>query len=185
MEGKDVLLIAPGSTVAECKESIQRYIAINGVEVIGINFIPDYFKVDYGMFNVDACMSVPSDYSHEIPTEFGLNEKKEYSFSFNIEMKSLIPAFEHGLLLCEIDEMLSKLPDDSSGIIEFRANDYGEMEMLSGGVLETFRASNYGARIEDPNVKSNSHKMPLQARDEDELKKKDLVDDLFDRKMIK
>lgn len=51
LEGKDVLLIAPGSTVAECKESIQRYIANNGVEVIGINFIPDYFKVDYVFFS--------------------------------------------------------------------------------------------------------------------------------------
>ncbi|NCC00795.1 MAG: hypothetical protein EOM34_08965 [Clostridia bacterium] len=51
LEGKDVLLIAPGSTVAECKESIQHYIANNGVEVIGINFIPDYFKVDYVFFS--------------------------------------------------------------------------------------------------------------------------------------
>ena len=51
LEGKDVLLVAPGSTVAECKESIQHYIANNGVEVIGINFIPDYFKVDYVFFS--------------------------------------------------------------------------------------------------------------------------------------
>ena len=167
-----------------CMNNIELFKIIESI-ISRIYKNPNYFKVDYGMFNVDACMSVPSDYSHEIPTEFGLNEKKEYSFSFNIEMKSLIPAFEHGLLLCEIDEMLSKLPDDSSGIIEFRANDYGEMEMLPGGVLETFRASNYGARIEDPNIKSNSHKMPLQARNEDELRKKDLEDDLFDRKMIK
>lgn len=146
---------------------------------------PNYFKVDFGMFNVDACMSVPTDYSHEIPTEFGLNEKKEFSFSFAIEMKSFIPAFEHGLLLCEIDEMLSKVPDDASGIIEFRANDYGEMEMRAGGVLETFRVSSYGARLEDPEVKSNSHKMPMQARTDEELKKKDLVDDLLGRTTIK
>ena len=51
LEGKDVLLIAPGSTVAECKESILHYIANNGVEVIGINFIPDCFKVDYVFFS--------------------------------------------------------------------------------------------------------------------------------------
>lgn len=51
LEGKDVLLIAPGATVTECKESIQNYIANNDVEVIGVNFIPDNFKVDYVFFS--------------------------------------------------------------------------------------------------------------------------------------
>ena len=31
---------------------------------------PNFFKVDFGMFNVDACLSVPPDYNHELPQEF-------------------------------------------------------------------------------------------------------------------
>lgn len=145
---------------------------------------PNFFKVDYGMFNVDASFMVPTDYSHEKPQEFGLNEKKEFSTTFSIEMKTLLPAFEHGLLLCEIDQMLEKIPDDASGLVMFRPNEYGEMEMRCGGVLETFRVSEYFTRIEEPTLLSNTHKVPMLARNEEELKKKDDVEILLDRKYI-
>ena len=144
----------------------------------------NFFKVDLGMFNVDAVMNVPTDYQHQRPQEFGLNEKKEFSMSFNIEMKSMIPAFEHGLLMNEIDEMLQKLPNNASGIVEFRPNKYGEMEMLAGGVIETFRVSEYFSKVENPTVKSNTHRSPMVARDCDELKTKDYTENLLDRKFI-
>lgn len=144
----------------------------------------NFFKVDFGMFNVDAALSVPTDYSHEKPQEFGLNDKKEYSMSFSVEMKSFIPAFEHGLLMSEIDEMLQKLPDSASGIVEFRPNDYGEMEMLAGGVFETFRISAYYTGIEEPTLKSNTHKVPMLARNKEELKKKENEEHLLDRKYV-
>ena len=96
---------------------------------------PNFFKVDYGMFNVDASFIVPTDYSHDKPQDFGLNDKKEFSTTFNAEMKTLFPAFEHGLLMCEIDEMLQSIPDDASGIVMFRPNEYGEMEMSCGGII--------------------------------------------------
>ena len=145
---------------------------------------PNFFKVDYGMFNVDAAFSVPTDYNHEKPQEYGLNEKKEFSFSFNAEMKTLLPAFEHGLLLCEIDEMIQKIPDDASGLVMFRPNDYGEMEMQVGGLIETFRVSAYATTIEEPTILSNTHKVPMLARNAEELKKKDKYEDLLDRKYI-
>lgn len=134
---------------------------------------PNFFKVDFGMFSVDASLTVPADYSHERPQEFGLNEKKEFIMSFSIEMKSFIPAFEHGLLMCEIDEMLQKLPEDASGIVEFRPNEYGEMEMRAGGVLETFNFSQYFARLENPTIKSNTHKSPVRMREESNNDKSD------------
>ena len=144
----------------------------------------NYFRVDLGMFNVDATINVPADYNHEKAQEFGLNDKKEFMMPFNIEMKSLLPAFEHGLLMNEIDVMLQKLPNDASGIIEFRPNKYGEMEMLAGGVIETFRVSEYFSKVEDPTVKSNTHRSPMVARDCDELKKKDYTENLLDRKFV-
>jgi hypothetical protein len=145
---------------------------------------PNFFKVDFGMFNVDASLSVPADYTHELPQEFGFSDKKEFSTSFSVEMKSFLPAFEWGLLMCEIDEMLEKIPDDYSGIVEFRPNEYGEMEMRCGGVFETFRISQYHSTINDATLKSNTHKSPMLARTPDELKKKDDEEILMDRKYV-
>lgn len=142
------------------------------------------FKVDFGMFNVDAAITVPEDYSHERPQEFGLNDKKEYSMSFNIEMKSFIPAFENGLLMCEIDEMLQKLPENSCGVIEFRSNEYGELEMRAGGVFETFKVSEYFDTIDKPNLRSNTFKSPMPSRNDAEMNEKDFEENLIDRKII-
>ena len=146
---------------------------------------PNFFKVDFGMFNVDACMSVPTDYNHELPQEFGLNDKKEFSTSFSIEMKSFIPAFEHGLLLCEIDELLLQVPKDQKGIIEYRPDEYGVYGMRTGGVIETVVESTYAHHIEEPTLKSNTHTVPMKVRSLDDLKKKDLNEDLIHRKIVK
>ena len=146
---------------------------------------PNYFKVDFGMFNVDACLTVPADYNHELPQEFGLNEKKEFSTSFSVEMKSFIPAFEHGLLLCEIDELLLQVPKDVKGIIEYRPDDFGVWGMRAGGVLEEVRESIYAHTIEEPTLKSNTHNVPMKVKSLEDLKKKDLKEDLVHRKIVK
>jgi hypothetical protein len=140
--------------------------------------------VDFGMFNVDGCLTVPSDYSSNIPTEFGFSDKKEFSMDFNVEMKSFIPAFEHGLLMCEIDEMLSRLPVGENGLVQYRPNENGEFEMRVGGVFETFRISGYMSSIEPSTILSNTHKVPMYARNEKELKEKDIKEDLVFRKEI-
>ena len=145
---------------------------------------PNYFKVDFGMFNVDGCLSVPADYSHSIPTEFGFSDKKEFSMEFNVEMKSFIPAFEHGLLMCEIDEMLDRLPVGEHGLVQYRPNEKGEMEMRVGGIFEIFRFSAYMQSIDEPNILSNTHDAPMFARNDEELKIKDIKDSLVFRKEI-
>lgn len=142
---------------------------------------PNYFKVDLGMCNVDGAFEGPENYSNQIPTDFGLNEKKEFKMDFPMEMKTFMPAFEHGLLLPEIDEMLSKIPADNEGIVMFRADDYGNMGMRTGGVLETFRVSEYNCSIEPATLMSNTHTTPLPARTPEELGKKDVTEDLLVR----
>lgn len=145
---------------------------------------PNYFKVDFGMFNVDACLTVPTDYNHSLPQEFGLNDKKEFSTDFSIEMKSFLPAFEHGLLMCEIDELLLQVPKDAKGIVEYRPDEFGVYGMRTGGVMEEFTESIYATRIEDPTLKSNTHKVPMRVKSLDDLKKKDQLEDLIHRKKI-
>jgi len=146
---------------------------------------PNYFKVDYGMFNVDACLSVPADYNHELPQEFGLNEKKEFSTSFSVEMKTFIPAFEHGLLLCEIDELLLEVPKDAKGILEYRPDEFGTFGLRAGGVMEEIAESVYVHHTEEPTLKSNTHQVPMKVRSLDDLQKKDLNEDLIQRKIVK
>ena len=136
------------------------------------------------MFNVDGCFSAPTDYSHSIPTEFGFSDKKEFSMDFSVEMKSFIPAFEHGLLMCEIDELLSRLPANENGLVTYRPNENGELEMRVGGVFETFRLSEYMHTIGEPTILSNTHDAPMFARTKKELEEKDLKENLIFRKEI-
>jgi hypothetical protein len=103
---------------------------------------------------------------------------------FNVEMKSFIPAFEHGLLMCEIDEMLSKLPAGENGLVQYRPNENGEFEMRVGGVFETFRLSGYMHTIDTATILSNTHNVPMYVRNEKELEEKDYKENLTFRKEI-
>ena len=100
-------------------------------------------------------------------------------------MKSFIPAFEHGLLLCEIDELLLQVPKDQKGIIEYRPDEYGVYGMRNGGVMEEIVESTYAYHIEEPTLESNTHQVRMKVRSLDDLKKKDLKEDLIHRKIVK
>ena len=167
-----------------CSNNIELFKVTESV-VSKIYKNPNFFKVDFGMFNVDACLTVPEDYNHNYPQEFGLSEKKEFSTEFSVEMKSFLPAFEHGLLMCEIDELLLQVPKDAKGIIEYRPDEFGEWGMRAGGVMEEIVSSTYAHHIEEPTIKSNTHTVPMKVRSLEDLKKKDLNEDLIERKKIK
>ena len=51
LAGKNILLIAPGASLRSYKKQILDYLSENQSIVIGINFIPDEFKVDYAFFS--------------------------------------------------------------------------------------------------------------------------------------
>ena len=50
LKEKDILLIAPGSSIVEKKDDIEQYIRINKVIVIGVNCIPTTYQLDYAFF---------------------------------------------------------------------------------------------------------------------------------------
>lgn len=96
------------------------------------------YSVDLGMFRVQAGMAVPQDYSQEKLFEFGLNDKKEFNVTFDIEVTSFVPVFENGVLLTEIDELIRKADCDAEGIGMIRSNGAGELGVQFGGVFQKF-----------------------------------------------
>ena len=80
--------------------------------------------------------------------------------------------------------MLSKLPVGEHGLVQYRPNEFGELEMRVGGVFETFRLSGYMHTIGDPTILSNTHEAPMYARNDEELKEKDIKENLVIRKEI-
>ena len=51
LEGKEVLLIAPGSSTKTYQKEIHSYIEKKEPVVISVNFIPEFFHVDYVFFS--------------------------------------------------------------------------------------------------------------------------------------
>jgi hypothetical protein len=51
--------------------------------------------------------------------------------------------------------------------------------------METIVESTYAHSIEEPTLKSNTHQVPMRVRSLDDLKKKDLNEDLIHRKIVK
>jgi len=96
------------------------------------------YSVDLGMFRVQASMAVPEDYSQDKLFEFGLNDKKEFNVTFDIEVKSFVPVFENGVLLSEIDELIKKANCDGIGIGMIRSNSVGELGVQFGGIFQKF-----------------------------------------------
>lgn len=105
------------------------------------------YSVDLGMFRVQASMAVPEDYSQDKLFEFALNDKKEFNVTFDIDVKSFVPVFENGVLLSEIDDLITKADCGvdgvgvNPGIGMIRSNSAGELGVQFGGVFQKFEYS--------------------------------------------
>jgi hypothetical protein len=99
------------------------------------------FNCDLGMFRVNAAMIVPEDYSQDRLFEWGLNDKKEFQVTFDMELQSFMPVFESGILLSEIDlitkEAIKSNPN-SAGVGQLRCDSNGNMGIYFGGVFQKF-----------------------------------------------
>lgn len=102
-------------------------------------YAANIFYVDLGVMTIQSSYTLPTDYQQQRSTEFGLNEKKEYTVSCSIEVKSFMPVFEHGVLIDEIMDMLKDL-DTNDGVIMLREDEYGRLKMQSGGTIESFES---------------------------------------------
>ena len=99
------------------------------------------FQVDLGMMRVQASFSVPEDYTQNRLFEFQLNDKKEWSVTFPIEVSSFMPVFESGILIPEVSLMTReaiKSNPTAQGVGMLRSGPNNELGIYFGGLFQKF-----------------------------------------------
>ena len=99
------------------------------------------FQVDLGMMRVQANFAVPEDYSQNRLFEFQLNDKKEWSVTFPIEVSSFMPVFENGILIPEVSLMTKsaiKSNPTAQGVGMLRSGVNNELGIFFGGIFQKF-----------------------------------------------
>ena len=99
------------------------------------------FQVDLGMMRVQASFAVPEDYTQNRLFEFQLNDKKEWSVTFPIEVSSFMPVFESGILIPEVSLMTKaaiKSNPTAQGVGMLRSNAENELGIYFGGIFQKF-----------------------------------------------
>ncbi len=105
-QNNEILILAPGSSIREKKEIIQKYIAEKKPIVISVNFIPKEYKVDYGFFSNNKRIEILEKIKSKlIVTSNIAYDKADYKLNYN----SLTGAFKIG---CNSLLMLLKLCSD-------------------------------------------------------------------------
>jgi len=97
------------------------------------------FQVDLGMMRVQANFAVPEDYTQNRLFEFQLNDKKEWSVTFPIEVASFMPVFEQGILIPELAFMTKsaiKANPNATGVGTLRAGADNELGIYFGGIFQ-------------------------------------------------
>ncbi len=99
------------------------------------------FQIDLGMMRVAGTFAVPEDYQQNRLFEFQLNDKKEWSVTFPLEVQSFMPVFEQGILIPEISLMTKaaiKSNPTASGVGMLRAGTDNELGIYFGGIFQKF-----------------------------------------------
>jgi hypothetical protein len=99
------------------------------------------FQVDLGMMRVQASFAVPEDYTQNRLFEFQLNDKKEWSVTFPIEVSSFMPVFESGILIPEVSLMTKaaiKSNPTAAGVGMLRSGKDNELGIYFGGIFQKF-----------------------------------------------
>ena len=102
------------------------------------------FQVDLGMFRVQATCAVPEDYTQDRLFEFGLNDKKMFEVTFDLEVKTFMPVFEGGVLIPEIDFMTKSAiisNPKAAGVGMLRSGKDNELGIYFGGIFQKFDMS--------------------------------------------
>lgn len=101
--GRRVLILAPGSSIVTYEERIKEYIKSKNPIVIGVNFIPDVFHIDFAFFSNNKRFSKIENVSCKTIVTSNLTEGR---IDYKIDYNSLSGAFDQG---CNSLIMLLKL----------------------------------------------------------------------------
>jgi len=96
------------------------------------------------MMRVQANFAVPEDYTQNRLFEFQLNDKKEWSVTFPVEVASFMPVFEQGILIPEISLMTKaaiKANPTAQGVGMLRSGSDNELGIYFGGMFQKFQMS--------------------------------------------
>jgi len=99
------------------------------------------FQIDLGMMRVAGTFAVPEDYAQNRLFEFQLNDKKEWSVTFPIEVQSFMPVFESGILIPEVSLMTRaaiKANPNAQGVGMLRSGSNNELGIFFGGIFQKF-----------------------------------------------
>lgn len=83
LEGKDIFLIAPGSSIVERKNDIEQYINANKVIVIGVNFIPVSYQLDYVFFSNNKRFTQIDNSEVRTIITSNLSDDADYRINYN------------------------------------------------------------------------------------------------------
>lgn len=93
LEGKSVLLLAPGSTISTHKDEITQYISDNQPIVISVNFVPADYPCDYGFFSNNKRFSKIDCFPCQVIATSNLTAEQ---IDFHINYNRLSGSFEQG-----------------------------------------------------------------------------------------
>lgn len=93
LEGKSVLLLAPGPSINRNKKEIMKYREEHLSKTISVNFTPDEYPYDYVFFSNNKRFSRVSDVACKVIATSNLNDKRiDYHLNYN----RLIGSFDLG-----------------------------------------------------------------------------------------
>lgn len=93
LKGRNVLLIAPGASIVRYQEEVTNYIRREQPIVISVNFIPEFYKVDYAFFSNNKRLGkIETRYCPIIITSNLSEGNAEYIIDYN----SLSGSFDQG-----------------------------------------------------------------------------------------
>lgn len=82
--GRNILIMAPGSSILQQKEMIEQYIRENNPIVISINFVPEKFKTDYAFISNRKRLEILDNPDCKMITTSNINCKNsDYVLDYN------------------------------------------------------------------------------------------------------
>lgn len=91
LRGKKILVMAPGTSISTYSKQIHNFIELENPVVIGVNFIPDDYKVDYAFFSNNKRYSRIENFSCKTIVTSNLVEgQSDYIIDYNSLSELLI-----------------------------------------------------------------------------------------------